>query len=107
MKEENAEETKEVLKFGKYHIYADRFQYILRRGAPIIGKDGKARVDRDASYHRTLADCLDSIYEEQMKEKVKGSGTLETTIERLSAFHADFIKKLTPLKKLEDSDNLR
>jgi len=97
----NDENEKIVLVFGKYYIYADTYQYILRNAPPKIGKDGRPRVADNPTYHRTISDCLQEIYSQETKNKVRGSKTLEMAITRLSELQTSFLKKLEPLNKLE------
>lgn len=100
--EENGEDNeKEIFRLGKFYVYADARQYILRKGAPRKGKDGKMRVSKYATFHTSLEDCVQEMYDQMRKEKIMGSKTLEVVLKRLSEFQQDFRKLVRPLEELE------
>ena len=96
---------KEICRIGEFHIYADKHQYILCDNPPKKSKDGKLSVGNSATYYSTLENCIAEMYERGTKDKLKGSGTLETALKRLKEYKAEFEELVRPLKELEGVAN--
>ncbi len=95
------EHEKEIFHLEDFYVYADTHQYILRRGAPKKGKDGRMRISKYATFYTSLEDCVQEMYDQMRKEKIMGSKNFEVVIKRLSEFQQDFRKLVRPLEELE------
>ena len=97
---------KECFRFEGYRISADKRQYIL--SVPTGSRDLRTGHENftDRTYHRTMADCLEEIYDRGMKNAALGKKTLEAALKSLQQFHDEYLKKMEPLKYLEEGENL-
>jgi hypothetical protein len=69
-----------------------------------VGKNGK--IFTDPTFHATLANAIEDIYNLEIKKGLRGSGDLKTAIERMVKIYEDFEKRLEPLRQLENPEML-
>jgi len=85
-----------VLTFLNYRIYADKYQYTVKKKIP--GKKGEALQ----GFFRTISSALEDIRITETRLSILNAKTLDKAIDLLIKFNTEFNKLLEPLKKLEN-----